>query len=71
MATVKKAERKFKIGMTEINFPAPDSDLQTNVRIIANHYPQLRFTHVYEEDAQLVNGCIVYPIIMPPVKTNG
>lgn len=62
---------KFKLGSTLIDFPAPDQDIQANRRLLAQHFPQLRWTEIYEEDARLVDGVMILPVVAPPVKTNG
>ncbi|MEZ9700144.1 hypothetical protein AB4455_22715 [Vibrio sp. 10N.261.46.E12] len=64
---------KFKLGKTFIDFPNPLASLDDNARALAQHFPQLRWTRVFEEDAQYDadQNAMVVPIIAPPVKTNG
>lgn len=62
---------KFKLGNTLIDFPNPFGSIADNQRLLAQHFPQLRWTTIYEEDARLENGCMVVPVVPPPVKTNG
>ncbi|BDP33373.1 hypothetical protein R7D97_16570 [Vibrio sp. Vb5031] len=62
---------QFKLGNTLIDFPNPFGSIQDNKRLLAQHFPQLRWTEIYEEDARLENGCMVLPVVPPPVKTNG
>ncbi|EPR7483988.1 TPA: hypothetical protein ACGSTL_001297 [Vibrio parahaemolyticus] len=64
-------EWKFKIGNTLVAFPNPLGGIEENQRLLAQHFPQLRWTKIYEEDAVLEDGCMVLPVIPPPVKTNG
>ncbi|MDH1472565.1 hypothetical protein [Shewanella sp. GD03713] len=64
-------EWKFKIGNTLVAFPNPRVGIEENQRLLAQHFPQLRWTKIFEEDAVLEDGCMVLPVIPPPVKTNG
>ncbi len=73
MATVISGdvEWKFRIGKTEISFPNPNAGINENKRILSQHFPQLRWTTIYEEDAVYENGCMILPVIPPPIKVNG
>ncbi|MBB1371253.1 hypothetical protein [Pseudoalteromonas sp. SR45-4] len=64
-------EWKFRIGTTDISFPNPAASIAENKRLLSQHFPQLRWTEIYEEDAKLENGCMILPVIVPPVKVNG
>lgn len=66
-----KIKWKFKLGGTLIDFPNPLGSIEDNKKILAQNFPQLRWTEVYEEDAHLEDGCMVLPVVPPPVKTNG
>lgn len=62
---------QFKIGGALIDFPNPNGTLEENQRLLSQHFPQLRWTKVFLEDARAENGAMVLPVIAPPVKTNG
>ena len=65
------ATRQIKIGALKVDFPLPDMDLDTNVRELSLHYPMLRGTRVFEEDAVIENGAMTYNVVTPPIKVNG
>ncbi|GAA5138621.1 PRTRC system protein C [Thalassotalea piscium] len=69
----KNLPRKFKIGATIIEDPSPTSNLDQVHEILAQQYPLLRNTHIFESDGRL-SQCgtyIEYEIVLPPVKTQG
>ena len=63
--------RVFKIGAARIEDTTPELSLYDAIRVLSKHYPQLRHTKVYEEDARVDNGELVYEVQLPPAKTNG
>lgn len=67
----KELKWKFQIGASLIDFPNPLGSIQENKQLLCQHFPQLRWTSVFEEDARLQNGAMIVPVIAPPVKTNG
>ncbi|MBD1389433.1 hypothetical protein IC617_08340 [Neiella sp. HB171785] len=62
---------KFKLGATLLDDPAPHESLAKKQELLAQQFPQLRFTHIYESDAVIESGTKVYPILVPPPKVNG
>ena len=62
---------KFKLGAALIDDPAPTESLARKQQLLAQQYPQVRFTQIYESDAVIQDGCKIYPILVPPPKSNG
>ncbi|MCH8552510.1 MAG: hypothetical protein LAT62_11270 [Natronospirillum sp.] len=58
-------------GSRRVEFPQPELGLQENKKLLSQHFPMLRNTTVYEEDAEVQGEDILYPIYLPPAKTNG
>lgn len=65
--------RIFAIGtLTEIPDPAPLGSLQDAYELLAQRFPQIRHSAVFESDAVAVNESTVrYTIPLPVMKTNG
>lgn len=61
----------FKLGSALIAFPLTNGNVEENRKLLIPQFPQLRFTSVFAEDAELVNGNMQVNIVLPPVKTNG
>ena len=61
------------MGGVILSDPLPKGSLDQVKAILAQSYPQIRHTSIFEHDAKL-SECgefIDYHIILPPVKTNG
>lgn len=73
MLTVQTLPRKFKIGATVLADPNPIGTLKECHAILAQQFPLLRHTTIFEEDARLsaCNTYIEYEIQLPPVKVQG
>ncbi|GAA4649814.1 hypothetical protein GCM10023116_20950 [Kistimonas scapharcae] len=71
MAHISTLPRVFKVGATELPDPLPQGSLDEAVRLLATQFPQFRHTRVFEEDAVVEGGKLVYSLILPPPKVNG
>ena len=67
----KQLSRKFKVGATELADPLPGGTLNQVQELIAQQFPPVRHTCIFESDGRLspCGGFIVYDIKPPPVKT--
>ena len=63
--------RVFKLGATELPDPVPGQSLDQAVRVLSRQFPQFRQSRLYEEDAVLENGKLVYTLLIAPPKVNG
>jgi len=70
---IKQLPRKFKIGATILDDPMPLGDLSQVQSVLAQQFPMLRHTHIYEADGVLSDCAtfILYAVILPPVKVQG
>ena len=71
MATAAALSRVFVVGSTRLEDPAPGQPLKTATRILAQNYPQFRWTEVYEEDGEVVGQTLEFKLKLPPPKVNG
>lgn len=73
MISIQALPRKFKIGATIVQDPAPEASLDEVQRILTSQYPMLRHTRLYQEDGRLnQEGTeIDYEFQLIPVKTKG
>ncbi|WP_076414905.1 PRTRC system protein C [Shewanella sp. UCD-KL12] len=73
MISIQTLPRKFKIGATIVEDPAPEASLDEVQRILTAQYPMLRHTRLYQNDGRLnQEGTeIVYEFQLIPVKTKG
>lgn len=70
---IKQLPRKFKIGVTILDDPMPNCELEYVQSTLAQQFPMLRHTHIYESDGVLSDCAtfIQYTIVLPPVKVQG
>ena len=70
---LKQLPRKFKIGATTLDDPMPSCELEQVQSALAQQFPMLRHTHIYEADGVLSECAthIMYNIVLPPVKVQG
>lgn len=61
----------FKVGVRKIEAPLQDGSLKENLRLLKQQFPFFRWTDVLEEDAVIEGNELVYPVALPPAKTNG
>ncbi|WP_196160811.1 hypothetical protein [Reinekea sp. G2M2-21] len=61
----------FEVNGQRIAWPSGVSVLKDAKRILSQQFPMLRNTTIYEEDARLMGDVMVYPVVLPPVKTKG
>lgn len=71
MAQLSVMKRVFVVGSTRIADPAPGAPLDTATRLLAQNYPQFRWTELYEEDGVVVGDSLEFTLQLPPPKTNG
>lgn len=71
MAKASVLNRVFVVGSTRIPDPAPGAPLKTATRLLAQNYPQFRWTEVFEEDGVIQGGELEYKLQLPPPKVNG
>ena len=71
MATATQMKRVFVVGATRLDDPAPGAPLKTATRLLAQNYPQFRWTDVYEEDGVVVGNTLEFKLQLPPPKVNG
>lgn len=71
MAQAKQLKRVFVVGSTRLDDPAPGAPLKTATRLLAQNYPQFRWTDVFEEDGVLVGDTLEFKLQLPPPKVNG
>jgi hypothetical protein len=64
-------KRVFVVGSTRLDDPAPGMPLSAATRVLAQNYPQFRWTEVYEEDGIVVGGALEFRLQLPPPKVNG
>jgi PRTRC genetic system protein C len=69
MATIKTAQRIFKMGSVELPDPDPSLSPKKVVELYSTNYPQLKSATVSEPE--LIGDRLVYIIELPPVKTKG
>lgn len=71
MAKAATLTRVFVVGSTRLEDPAPGAPLKTATRMLAQNYPQFRWTDVYEEDGEVVGETLEFKLKLPPPKVNG
>ena len=71
MANINNLKRVFVLGSTRISDPAPTEPLEVSTRLLAQTYPQFRWTEIYEEDGEVVGNTLEFKLVMPPPKVNG
>lgn len=71
MENVELLKRVFILDQTRIADPLPGVPLKQATRVLAQNYPQFRWTNVLEEDGVLVNGVLEFKLVLPPPKVNG
>lgn len=71
--TIQAMTRKFKLGAMLLEDPMPTGTLNEVVEVLSGQFPMVRFTSIFESDAQLssCNSYLIYDIKLPPVKVNG
>ncbi|MCO4319983.1 hypothetical protein [Aliidiomarina quisquiliarum] len=68
---MQKLKMVFKVGARRIEAPNQDGSLAENLRLLKQQFPFFRWTDVLEEDGQVHGNELVYPVELPPAKTNG
>lgn len=71
MATAKVLKRVFVVGSVRLDDPAPGAPIKTSTRLLAQNYPQFRWTDVFEEDGVMVGDTLEFKLQLPPPKVNG
>jgi PRTRC genetic system protein C len=64
-------KRVFIINSLKISDPAPTLPLDSVTRLLAQQYPQFRWTTLLEEDGRIVGNELQFSLVLPPPKTNG
>lgn len=71
MAEAIELKRVFLLGATRLDDPAPGAPLKTALRLLAQNFPQFRWTSVFEEDGVVVGDTLEFALKLPPPKVNG
>ena len=61
----------FKVGARKITAPDQSASLADNLRLLKQQFPFFRWTDVLEEDGRVEGDELVFPVELPPAKTNG
>lgn len=72
MVTSQNAIRKFKLGASIIDDPAPNLSFEESYKLLCQAYPLARHTVMFEEDAlPQTDGSLLYEIPKIKAHTNG